>query len=145
MNIFYEGQVLWAQIDVNGHMRHSAYADYAAQGRLALLASVGLNPKTFLELKVGPVLFKEESVYLREVSLNETIKVSAELIRYRPNGSRWTIRNEIFRSDGVKAAVITVEGAWLDTERRKIITLPPDLNNLFMAVPKSEDFTIEEK
>ena len=28
MNVFYEGQVLWSQLDANQHMRHSAYADF---------------------------------------------------------------------------------------------------------------------
>ncbi|NOR86119.1 MAG: thioesterase, partial [Bacteroidales bacterium] len=41
-NIFYKATVMWAQIDANQHMRHSAYADYAAQARMGLLDSLGL-------------------------------------------------------------------------------------------------------
>ncbi|EEI92050.1 hypothetical protein HMPREF0765_2374 [Sphingobacterium spiritivorum ATCC 33300] len=36
-NTFYEGQVIWAQIDANRHMRHSAYADICAQARSNML------------------------------------------------------------------------------------------------------------
>jgi acyl-CoA thioester hydrolase len=48
MNVFYEGQVLWSQIDANQHMRHSAYADFGAQARLTMMESLGLDLKALL-------------------------------------------------------------------------------------------------
>ena len=74
MNVFYEGQVLWSQMDANQHMRHSAYADFAAQARLNMLESVGLKLSKLFEYNIGPVLFKEELIYLREVALNEHLR-----------------------------------------------------------------------
>jgi len=144
MNVFYEGQVLWSQIDANQHMRHSAYADFGAQARLTMLESLGLKPSELFKYKVGPLLFREELFYLREVVMNDQIKVTCELIRSRPDGSRWTIRHEIFRSDGIKAAIIIADGAWIDLEKRKLAILPTELTNLFMNSPKGEDY-IEEQ
>jgi acyl-CoA thioester hydrolase len=143
MNVFYEGQVLWSQIDANQHMRHSAYADFGAQARLTMMESLGLDLKELLKHSIGPVLFREELFYTREISINERIKVSCELIKSRADGSRWTMRHEIFRSDGIKAATIIVEGAWIDLEKRKLAPLPAELMQYFMNSPKGEDY-IEE-
>jgi acyl-CoA thioester hydrolase len=143
MNVFYEGRVLWSQIDSNQHMRHSAYADFAAQARLTMLESVGLKLSTLYKFKIGPVLFREELIYLREIGMNEYIRITCELSKSRPDGSRWSIRHELYRHDGVKASVITADGAWIDMEKRKLVILPPELSQLFMKAPKSNDY-IEE-
>jgi acyl-CoA thioester hydrolase len=140
MNVFYEGEVLWSHMDANQHMRHSAYADFAAQARLNMLESVGLKLSKLFEFKIGPVLFREELIYLREIGINEHIKVSSEITKSRPDGSRWSIRHELYRSDGVKASVITVDGAWMDTTKRKLTVLPPELSRLFIKAPKSSDY-----
>jgi acyl-CoA thioester hydrolase len=143
MNVCYEGQVIWSQIDANQHMRHSAYADVAAQARLTMLDQIGLSPKTLFQHKIGPILFKEELFYLREVAINDFIKVTCEVIRARADGSRWAIRHEIYRSDGIKAAIINVEGAWIDMEKRKLTILPTDLSDLFLHAPRSSDYVEE--
>ncbi|XZF12380.1 acyl-CoA thioesterase [Chitinophagaceae bacterium MMS25-I14] len=145
MDYSFEGPVLWSQIDANMHLRHSAYADFAAQARLNLLNALGLESHIFLELKLGPILFREELLYLREVHLNDSVKVTSVLVKCRPDGSRWSIRHEIFRSDGVKAAIINVDGAWINIEERKLTALPAELNEKFMQVPRSDDFVMEEK
>jgi len=144
MNVFYEGQVLWSQIDANQHMRHSAYADFGAQARLTMMESLGLDLKALLKHNIGPVLFREELLYTREVGINERIKVSCELIKSRADGSRWTMRHEIFRNDGIKAATIIVEGAWIDLEKRKLAALPADLMKHFMNSPKGHDYMEEQ-
>jgi acyl-CoA thioester hydrolase len=140
MNIFYEGQILWAQIDANQHMRHSAYADLAAQSRLNMLRKAGLDLSKLLDYKIGPVLFKEELFYLREIVLGDFVKVTCEVTKSRRDGSRWTIRHEIFRGDGIKAAIINAEGAWIDTEKRKLTLLPVELSSLFLSSPRSADY-----
>jgi acyl-CoA thioester hydrolase len=143
MNVYYEGQVIWSQIDANQHMRHSAYADVAAQARLNMLESLGSMPDKLFELKIGPVLFKEELNYLREVSINDYIKVTCEVISSRADGSRWSFRQELYRGDGIKAAVIIVQGAWIDTVKRKLTALPVELSSLFIAAPRSADYVEE--
>ena len=144
MNVFYEGQVLWSQIDANQHMRHSAYADFGAQARLTMMEGLGLDLKELLKHNIGPVLFREELFYTREVGINERIKVSCELIKSRADGSRWTMRHEVFRSDGIKAATIIVEGAWIDLEKRKLAALPVELMEYFMNSPKGHDYMEEQ-
>jgi len=136
--------VLWSQIDANQHMRHSAYADFGAQARLNMLENLGLKPTELFNYKIGPVLFREELFYLREVILNDQIKVTCELIKARNDGSRWSIRHELYRGDGIKAAIIIADGAWIDMEKRRLATLPAELNKMFMKSPKADDY-VEEK
>jgi acyl-CoA thioester hydrolase len=76
-NIFYEGKVLWSMVDANMHLRHSAYADFAAQARLELLNHLGLDARVFAKLKIGPILFREELIYRKEVGMNDTVRVYA--------------------------------------------------------------------
>jgi acyl-CoA thioester hydrolase len=142
-NVYYEGQVLWSQIDANMHLRHSAYADFGAQARLNLIEQLGFTTEMFQQLHLGPILFREESIYLREVKLNDTVRVTCTLTKMRKDGSRWSYRHEIFRGDGTKAAIINVDGAWIDTLKRKTTTLPAELLPKLNAIPKSADF-IEE-
>jgi len=143
MNVFYEGQVLWSQIDANQHLRHSAYADFGAQARLTMLEKLGLQPSELFKYKIGPILFREELFYLREIGINDYIKVTCELIKSRSDGSRWSIRHEIYRGDGIKAAIIITDGAWIDMEKRKLTALPAELNEMFMHAPKAANYAEE--
>ena len=134
---------MWSQIDANQHMRHSAYADFAAQARLMMLEEAGLGPAILYKLNVGPLMFREELIFLREVAMNDRLKVTCEITKSRPDGSRLSIRHEIYRADGVKAAIINVDGAWLDMTKRKLTPLPEGLSQAFMNAPKSEDYVVE--
>ncbi len=140
---FYEGQVIWSQVDANQHMRHSAYADFAAQARVELLDLMGLSAKYLHAHKIGPVLLKEELTYYKEVNLSERIKVSCELISCKSDASRWRIQHEIFKQNGVKAANVFVEGAWIDMTKRKLTALGGEMLATFLTAPKSLDFITE--
>ena len=125
----------WADMDPNGHMRHSAYADYAADQRVAVLAGWGYTVARFAELRLGPILFREETRFLKEISIGEEIRVDGKLVSASDDGARWTIRHTIRKADGRVAATVTVDGAWLDLDRRKLTVPPPELAAAFAALP----------
>ncbi|RZK32891.1 MAG: thioesterase [Hymenobacter sp.] len=108
-------------------MRHSAYADFAADQRVHWLASLGFDMKRFAELQIGPILFREETKYLKEIHGGEQIRVEGRLVSSAPDGSRWTIEHTIYKTDDRVAATVTVDGAWLDLARRKLTVPPPEL------------------
>jgi len=140
-NIFYEANVMWSQIDANHHMRHSAYADFAAQARMALLDKIGLDPQIFLKHNRGAVLFKEELTYLKEINMNEHISISCELLKCKTDGSKWSIKHQIFNSKQQLSAIVIVDGAWIDLKKRKVAALPEDILPLFLDIPRSDSFT----
>jgi len=143
-NVFYEGKVMWSQLDANMHLRHSAYADFAAQARLQILENLGFDSSLLGKLKIGPILFREELIYLREVRPSDSVKVTCVMTHCRSDGSRWSFSQEIFRGDGIKAAQINVQGAWVDMVKRKLTALPPEWASAFLHIPKSKDFILEE-
>ncbi|GAB3824585.1 acyl-CoA thioesterase [Hymenobacter jeollabukensis] len=119
--------IRWADLDPNGHMRHSAYNDYAAQLRLDYLTDAGFPLAQFAKLGIGPILFREDTRFLKEISPNETIKVDAQLAGLSPDGSRWRIVHTVYKQDGRASATITVDGAWLDLRQRKLAVPPVEL------------------
>lgn len=139
----YTFDVRWADIDFNQHMRHSAFADYAAHARLTVLANVGLTLSKLAELKIGPVLFREELTFRKELFLNEKITIVSELLKTNADYSKWTICSKFYREDATFAAQVIVDGAWIDLTVRKIAKSNSSLSELFASVPKSNEFSIE--
>jgi acyl-CoA thioester hydrolase len=132
--------VRWADMDPNGHMRHSAYTDYAAQLRIEYLAEHGFTLRRFAELAIGPILFREDTRFLKEVGISEAIKVTAEGLGLSADGSRWTILHTIYKADGRPAATITVEGAWLDLRQRKLMVPPAEMTEAMRQMPRHESY-----
>jgi acyl-CoA thioester hydrolase len=67
--------------------------------------------------------------------------MQTKMAKMNADGSRWTIVHELYRDD-VLCAVITVDGAWMDTKLRKLASPTPqivvDALNIF---PKTTNFT----
>ena len=139
--IFFNGQVLWAQIDPNRHLRHSAYADFCAQARSNMLNKIGLSLEQFAKHHIGPILFREELLYHREIHLDEEIYVEVELTKFNISNSRFSFRHIVFKADGTKSATINVDGAWLDLEKRKLTFIPQEWNHFMDKIPKADDYT----
>lgn len=140
-------QLRWTDIDANRHMRHSVYYDFGAMARISILSNLGLTTAKLEELKLGPILFREEAFFRREIHFEDTIRVDATLFRATPDFGRWSIRHQLIKADGTLAAKIEVDGAWIDMIKRKL-TVPNDfLKHVMEAFPRSEDFefTIPEK
>jgi len=133
-------EVRWADLDPNGHMRHTAYMDCAAQARVGLLNDYGFTLERFRALGIGPVLFREEAQYLREVRANEHIRVTAKVAGLSRNRRHWRIRHCIFKQDGELACVVNVQGAWLDLAARKIAVPPAELAQAMEKAPRTEDY-----
>lgn len=143
MNI-YTTKILWSQIDSNQHIRHSAYADIAATARLELLRAGGVTLEVLAKEMFGPVLFKEELVYCKEIRGVQEVTVKSFLKRIERNYSKWSIVSEIYREDGELSCIVTVDGAWIDLRLRKVTSLPEKFRTAFLEVPKTEDFVLKE-
>lgn len=131
----------WSDLDPNFHMRHSVYYDFGAQHRVEILEELGLSLKVLKKAHIGPVLFREECVFKREIHFSDTIVMHTKIARMKPDASRYTIVHEFYRED-VLCAVITVEGAWMDTKLRKLAEPMPDIVvNALNSFPKTTDFS----
>ena len=135
-------QIRWADIDQNRHMRHSVYYDYGAMVRINFLGQHGLTSAKFEELNIGPILFREECIFRREISLEDEIDIDLELIKSTADYSRWSIRHRFIKSDGVLAATLSLDGAWIDIQKRKLTAPSTLVRHVFSAMPKSADFEL---
>jgi len=137
---YYEGQVLWSQIDANRHLRHSAYADFCAQARSNMLRVLGLSLDDFAKQKIGPILFREELIYYREIVLDETIRVEVELTKLNLSNARFSFRHIVYKENGIKAAEVNVDGAWMDLVQRKLTNVPQEWYTVLEHIPKADDY-----
>ena len=97
------------------------------RSRESYTTSWGYDVAQFARLRLGPILFREETKFLKEIHIGEEIRVDGCLAAINANGSRWSIVHTIYKADGRVAATVTVDGAWLDLDRRKLAVPPAEL------------------
>ncbi len=130
----------WADFDPNRHMRHTAYNDYAAEVRVRFFQDHGLSIEEFAKLNIGPILFKEETSFYKEIHVSDNITVNMKLEGVSEGLERWRFKHEVFNKNGVLAAEIKVYGAWIDLSKRKLTTLPTKFVEIFNNLPKTSNF-----
>ena len=131
--------VRWSDLDPNYHVRHSVYYDYGAYCRICFLNVHGVTTRLLTENHFGPILFREECSFRREIKMDDTVTIDLQLVKSKNDYSRWTIQHTITRNTEYAATLIT-EGAWIDTNKRKL-TIPPEIARLcFDKMPRTENF-----
>ena len=130
----------WSDFDPNRHMRHTAYNDYAAEVRVRYFQKQGLSINEFAKFNIGPILFKEETSFLKEIHIGENITVNMELEGVSRGIERWRFKHQIFNEQGKLAAEIKVYGAWIDLIKRKLTAPPSKFESIFESLPKSNNF-----
>ncbi len=139
--IEHEIQIRWADIDANRHLRHSAYYDYGASMRMKALSDRGLTIKKLEEFRMGPILFREEAIFRREVVFEDQLRLTIELVKATPDYGRWSLRHHFLKGD-VVAAILNIDGAWIDLEKRKLAPANDFIKDIFGQFPKAEDFEL---
>jgi acyl-CoA thioester hydrolase len=138
-------EVRWSDLDPNVHVRHSVYYDWGALSRIRFLNQNGLSTSTMQQLQIGPIIFREECVFKREVRLEDVITIDVEVMKARRDFSRWTIRHNIVKDGNTVAAILTLDGAWIDMAKRKLAVTPQEVINAFQVMPKAKEFEWAEK
>ena len=132
-------QLRWSDLDPNFHVRHSAYYDWGALCRIQFLNDYGLSSDVMAKLQFGPILFREECIFRKELKLGDDVSINLSLQKSRKDFSRWSIQHEILKGDQV-AAKLSVDGAWINMVLRKLATPPPEVSEVFNLMPKAEEF-----
>lgn len=133
-------QVRWADMDFNGHMKNTAYLDYAADSRMLFFKGNGFPLSDFMKLSIGPVVFKDTIQYFKELYMYDSFTVTLRLKGISSDGSKFHIVNDIRRSDGKPSALVTTEACWFDLKSRTITTPPGGLHELLKGLEKTEDY-----
>ncbi len=133
-------QIRWSDLDPNFHLRHSVYYDWGAMCRVEFLNEHGLTAAIMARLHFGPILFREESVFKKEIQLQDIVTIDLRLLKSRRDYSRWTIQHSIRKNGEAVAAILTCDGAWLDTNQRKLAAPPAEVAHVFEKMPMDENF-----
>ena len=132
----------WADMDFNAHMRNSAFLDKCSDVRILFFEENGFTTDEFYKLRIGPVVKKDELEYFREVRIMESLRVTLVRVGLADDGSRFRLRNEIWRVDGQLAARITSTGGWMDLAARKLIVPPEKLREAMRSLAPADDFEV---
>ncbi|PLX93200.1 MAG: thioesterase [Desulfuromonas sp.] len=133
--------VRWADLDPNGHVRHSVYYDYGAQARIGFLNKYGFDITWMGRNKIGPVLFREEARFYRELNSGDELVIDVQLSGVSADHRKWSMRHRIMRGDEL-CATLDMDGAWLDLKKRRIVQPPQDLMAKFEGLAHTEDFQV---
>lgn len=137
-------EIRWADLDPNFHVLHSKYYDFGAYCRMAFLVENGLTPAVMMKHHFGPIIFREECVFKREIIFGDAVSVNVKLAKVSTDFGKWTMVHEIYKNAETLAALITIDGAWMDTVARKLTVPPQEVINLFDIAPKTNTFRISE-
>ena len=135
-------EIRWADLDPNFHMLHSKYYDIGAYSRMSFLTEHGITVPVMQEHHIGPIVFREECLFKREIKFGDVITVSLFLDKVSKDLRKWTMQHEIWKNGDTLAAVITLDGAWMDTQLRKTTAPPAIFMQGFDAIPKTPGFQI---
>ncbi len=132
----------WRDLDANGHMRNTAYLEYATQARFAFFAAHGFPLREFRRLSLGPITLRDEITYVREVRMLETIESRLHAASWSDDGSRFRLVNDIVNHAADRVARVVADLAWMSTATRAI-TAPPE--ELFQVVRKLRTATASQR
>ncbi|MEJ7770044.1 MAG: acyl-CoA thioesterase [Chitinophagaceae bacterium] len=138
-------EIRWADLDPNFHLRHSVYYDFGASARIDYLQQNGITAQFMHERVFGPVILREECVFKKEIRPNDEISIDLVLVKAREDFSRWSIRHHIYKNGHTISAVLTIDGAWLDTSKRKLVVPPEEVTKTFASMPRNEQFAWLDK
>jgi acyl-CoA thioester hydrolase len=135
-------EIRWSDLDPNFHLRHSVYYDFGAYCRISFLNESGITPAVMIQQHIGPVIFREEAVFKKEIKFGDTIAINLQLEKCTTSLNKWTMKHELWKNENILAAIITIDGAWLDTSIRKLTTPGQQIIAAFDSIPKTENFSI---
>ena len=137
-----KAEIRWADLDPNFHVLHSKYYDLGAFCRMAFLVENGLTPELMKEHHIGPIIFREECFFKREINFGDDIIINLKLLKMTSDFSRWSMEHEIWKNGETLAATMNIDAAWMDTQKRKLTIPPKIVKNIFEVTPKSSNFSM---
>ncbi|MDX2048261.1 MAG: thioesterase family protein [Chitinophagaceae bacterium] len=133
-------EIRWADLDPNFHVLHSKYYDMGAYVRMCYLTENGITPAAIQQHQLGPIIFREECVFRKEIKFGDAVSIDLNLLKAKQDATRWTMQHHIFIKGDTLAAIVTVDGAWMDLQKRKLGTPPQAFVEAFEAIPKPQNF-----
>lgn len=68
-----------------------------------------------------------------------------KLTKITSDFAKWSMEHHIWKNGDTLAAVMNVDIAWMDTQKRKLTVPPPIFKDIYEMIPKSENFQLIER
>ena len=130
----------WADIDANVHVRHTVFYDLGSEQRIRFLAAHGVTMRYMQEQGFGPVIFREECRFHKEVRIEDPIDIELSITALGRDYRKFGFQHRFLRGDE-ECAVVRVDGAWFNTNSRRISVPPQTVIDALQDPPRAEDFT----
>jgi acyl-CoA thioester hydrolase len=62
------------------------------------------------------------------------------MVKATADMSRWTMVHEVWKNGDTLSAIITIDGAWINTAIRKLATPPESFKQVFEQLNRTENF-----
>ena len=72
-------EVRWGDLDPNFHVLHSKYFDFGAYCRMYFLTRNGISVQLMNEHHIGPIIFREECLFKREIQFGDEVRITLKL------------------------------------------------------------------
>ncbi len=135
-----EIQLRWSDLDPNFHIKHSVYYDWGASLRIDFFVANGLTIELMHQHNIGPILFREEAIFRKEVLMKDKVKINIEITKAKRDYTRWSIRHTITKNDEILATIINVDGSWINSIERKLAAPNQIFELAFKNMPIADDF-----
>ena len=142
MNYEKKIEIRWADLDPNFHVLHSRYYDFGAFCRMSFFIEHGVTVPLMQEHHIGPIIFREECLFKSEIKFGDDITINLTLDKASKDYRKWSLQHELLKNGDILAALITCEGAWMDTVLRKVTAPPARFIQCFEAIPKTAGFKL---
>ncbi len=135
-----EFEIRWSDVDANRHLGNFAYINMMSHTRMSLMDRIGFGHHAMKQNGIGPILFREEIHYFKEVLPGTPIRVSAALKRVSEDFKFFSFEHRFYTNNGENVAYGEITGSWMSLSGRKLATPPGKLIEAFGEIPKSSDF-----
>ncbi len=133
-------EVRWGDLDPNFHVLHSKYFDFGAYCRMYFLKKNGITVQLMKVHHINPIIFREECLFKREIQFGDEVRITLKLDKLSDDHRKWTMVHEIWLNNDMLAAQITCDGAWMDTNLRKVVSPPEAFKKGLDVIPKTDSF-----
>jgi acyl-CoA thioester hydrolase len=79
------------------------------------------------------------------LKFGDVLSINLLLDKVTEDYRKWTLQHELWKNGDILAALITVDGSWMDTVLRKVTAPPARFIQCFEAIPKSAGFGLIPK
>ena len=134
--------IRWGDLDPNRHVANTTYMALLNQTRMDIMADLGFTQAFLEKHQIGPVIFKEDFHYVREVHPNSRLRINIRMAGASQDWGIMRLAQRIFLPNGKLGVYSEVLFAWIDLNSRKLRIPPEELLKAYQAYPRTENFAV---